>query len=204
MSKEHASEKYAFFDRLVRDSRLAGTDYRVAWRLIDRLGQNAESWPSQGRVARELGITRETVSRSVARLARLGWFRKARGGVGNKGCSYRPCWENVTGASHLDGTETEEKPSKNVSENVTGASHKPLKEPSQEPRHYSEAKASEPNGSKLKAEKSLGHETSINGQPVQNTVCLQSKKEVDAILAGIAKAQELKRQDLEQDAEAEF
>ena len=62
----------SYFDSVYRDLELSPRAKTVLLYLQDRANREWESWYAIGRIARDLSISRSTVKRALADLARLG------------------------------------------------------------------------------------------------------------------------------------
>ena len=62
----------SYFDSVYRDQELSPRAKTVLLYLQDRANREGESWYAIGRIARDLSISRSTVKRALADLARLG------------------------------------------------------------------------------------------------------------------------------------
>ena len=62
----------SYFDSVYRDLELTPRAKTVLLYLQDRANREGESWYSIGRIARDLSLSRSTVKRALADLARLG------------------------------------------------------------------------------------------------------------------------------------
>ena len=62
----------SYFDSVYRDLELSPRAKTVLLYLQDRANREGESWYAIGRIARDLSISRSTVKRALADLARLG------------------------------------------------------------------------------------------------------------------------------------
>ena len=62
----------SYFDSVYRDLELTPRAKTVLLYLQDRANQEGESWYAIGRIARDLSLSRSTVKRALADLARLG------------------------------------------------------------------------------------------------------------------------------------
>ena len=62
----------SYFDSVYRDLELTPRAKTVLLYLQDRANREGESWYAIGRIARDLSLSRSTVKRALADLARLG------------------------------------------------------------------------------------------------------------------------------------
>ena len=62
----------SYFDSVYRDLELSPRAKTVLLYLQDRANREGESWYAIGRIARDLSLSRSTVKRALADLARLG------------------------------------------------------------------------------------------------------------------------------------
>ena len=62
----------SYFDSVYRDLELSPRAKTVLLYLQDRSNREGESWYAIGRIARDLSLSRSTVKRALADLARLG------------------------------------------------------------------------------------------------------------------------------------
>ena len=62
----------SYFDSVYRDQDLRPRAKTVLLYLQDRANKEGESWYAIGRIARDLSLSRSTVKRALADLARLG------------------------------------------------------------------------------------------------------------------------------------
>ena len=62
----------SYFDSVYRDLELNPRAKTVLLYLQDRANREGESWYAIGRIARDLSLSRSTVKRALAALARLG------------------------------------------------------------------------------------------------------------------------------------
>ena len=87
--RDLTAAKLELFDHITCMPSLGHLDVRIAWRLLSRVNVNAGcSWPSYGRLAKEVGCHRQTAIKAVRRLIEAGVFIK-------KGVKLRPD-ENTT------------------------------------------------------------------------------------------------------------
>lgn len=73
------SEKFDVLDAISMDPRVTSSEFRVAYRLIQHA--NAETgaiFPSQERIASQVGLAEETVRKCIAGLARKEWMEVLR------------------------------------------------------------------------------------------------------------------------------
>ena len=72
--------KFRLLKAASTDSRLtAGADFKVLIAVLDRMGDDLQSWPGFGRIAEDTGTTRRTVISAVNRLVDFGYLVKIRG-----------------------------------------------------------------------------------------------------------------------------
>jgi Mn-dependent DtxR family transcriptional regulator len=57
------------------DKSLSATEYRVLMDIAWRQGDNADAWPSQEKIAEEMGLSRRGVQQTLERLEGKGWLR---------------------------------------------------------------------------------------------------------------------------------
>ena len=62
----------SYFDSVYRDQELSPRAKTVLLYLQDRANREGKSWYAIGRIARDLSLSRSTVKRALADLARLG------------------------------------------------------------------------------------------------------------------------------------
>lgn len=62
----------SYFESVYRDQELTPRAKAVLLYLQDRANREGESWYAIGRIARDLSLSRSTVKRALADLARLG------------------------------------------------------------------------------------------------------------------------------------
>lgn len=70
------------------DKNLARTDVAVLIAILDRINDTRTAWPSLGRIAKDVGADRSTVSRCVRRLVSAGYLLRQSGGF-TKSNTYR-------------------------------------------------------------------------------------------------------------------
>lgn len=99
-AKAATNRKLKAFDAMVCDPRLNGTDLRVAWRIINRMNVKCRSHPGHKLISEEIGVTRQTVVRSTARLEGFGYFDIAKGGGKGKSHTYTLTRETVRDDGH--------------------------------------------------------------------------------------------------------
>lgn len=64
------------------DPALSRGDVAVLWAVADRIGKDGTAWPGYGRLAKDMGLSRATVGRAVAKLASREYLLKHSGGPG--------------------------------------------------------------------------------------------------------------------------
>lgn len=66
----------------VSDPELSRGDAAVLWHIADRIGADGKAWPGYGRIAKDAGLHRSTVARSIVRLVKGGYLIRVSGGPG--------------------------------------------------------------------------------------------------------------------------
>lgn len=61
---------------------LSRGDVAVLWAILDRIGTDGTAWPGYGRIAKDTGLHRATVARSVVNLVQTGFLHRESGGPG--------------------------------------------------------------------------------------------------------------------------
>ena len=76
-------QKLQFLKLLIGDSRLSAADLRCGVLIIDLYNEKkGYAWPPMAHLEERSNCSHATIARSIKRLDKLGWIKKARGGKG--------------------------------------------------------------------------------------------------------------------------
>lgn len=94
MSKALTARKLAHFDAAVASPDLNGTDCRVLWAVLQRIGdEGGQCWESPAAIGERIHVCERTVRRSLATLTEGGWLSKT---AGKKGKNTRYSMTNLS------------------------------------------------------------------------------------------------------------
>lgn len=99
--RSFVAQKLGWLDVVVRDPKVSHLEFRLAYLISGYLNQTTgDAWPSQPRLAQELGVTTRSVQRCMDALVELGHLRVEVGRGRNRTNRYAPA-ENTTPMSPL-------------------------------------------------------------------------------------------------------